>query len=177
MSKSCRVVSLLLLALCATTARSQDLPPGWRFPSAKEIAEPARKDNPSAYAKAVADFNGDGVDDEAILLKSVRFSGEALWVRLSGGNHQFTWVKLDEIDWGKQYPNVDLSMGIDVLPPGVYAYGCFDGAKECNFGPDESRPKLNLHNPSLAYYKMESAGSLFFWSKKHKRFMRVWISD
>ncbi len=68
-------------------------------------------------------------------------------------------------------------MGIDILPPGVHPYGCFDKAKDCNLGPEKQRPKLVLRDPSLMYFKMESAASLFFWSKKYKKFMRVWLSD
>jgi hypothetical protein len=170
-------VALVAVALHAGEAWSQDLPQGWRIPTAREITDPVRKDSPAAFAKATADFNGDGAPDEALLLKSTRFSGEALWVRLSKAQGDFEWVKLAEINWGKEYPNVDLAMGIDVLPPGIHPYGCFDGANECNFGPHKDRPKLKLRDPSLMYFKLESAGSLFFWSRKHNKSMRVWLSD
>jgi hypothetical protein len=68
-------------------------------------------------------------------------------------------------------------MAVEVAPPGIHAYGCFDGAKDCNFGPHEQRPKLKLRDPAIVYYKPESAGSMYFWSNKHNRFMRVWLSD
>jgi hypothetical protein len=177
MARPITVIALLAIASCARTAWSQDVPPGWRSPTAQETAESARNDNPTRYTKAVGDFNGDGVTDEAVLLKSMRFSGEALWVRLSGGKGKFEWLKLHEIDWGAKYPNVDLATGIDTVPPGAYSYGCFDDAKDCNFGPAETRPKLTLRNPGIAYFKIESAGSLFFWSEKDHRFLRVWMSD
>ena len=177
MTRRAAITVFLALALLATAAWAQDLPPGWRMPTVKEITDPVRKDSPVFFAKATADLNADGTPDEALLLKSTRFSGEGLWVRLSNADGQFAWVKLAEIDWGKEYPNVDLAMGIDILPPGVHPYGCFDDAKDCNFGPHKDRPKLKLRDPSLMYFKLESAASLFFWSRKHKKFMRVWLSD
>ncbi len=171
------VAAIVALALNSAQGWSQDLPVGWRMPTAKEVADPTRRESPVAFAKATADFNGDGVPDEAFLLKSTNFSGEALWVKLSKAGNQFEWIKLDEINWGSQYPNVDLSMGVDVLPPGVHRYACFDQAKDCNFGPHKNRPKLNLRDPGLMYFKLESAASLFFWSRKHNKFLRVWLSD
>jgi hypothetical protein len=97
----------------AAHVRAQGLPVGWRLPTLDEVSDKERNDRPSRYAKATADFNRDGVADDAVLLKSNRYSAEALWVRLSADN-SFTWVKLDETKWGKKYPAVNLSMGVDV---------------------------------------------------------------
>jgi len=159
-------------------AWAQQLPPGWRLPTTEELASEDRNDSRTRYAKASADLNGDGIEDDAYLLKSERFSGEALWVRLSVESGKFVWTKLAEIKWGKAYPQVDLAMGIDIAPPGVYAYGCFvDTKEECNFGHHRDRPKLKLRDPSLLYFKLESSSSAFFWSHKYKRFLHVAISD
>jgi hypothetical protein len=135
-----------------------------------------RDESPSKYTKVSADFNGDGVPDEAVLLKSLRFNGEGLWVRLSKGKDAFTWLKLAERRWPQEYKETDLAMGIEVAPPGVHPYGCFDGAAECDWDPTQ-RPKLKLRDPALLYFKFESAASLFFWSNKYQRFLRVWVSD
>ena len=161
----------------AQGAVAQELPKGWRFPTKNEIAgDELRKNSPTGFTRVVADLNGDGVEDEAFILKSIRFSGEGLWVHLSHGS-QFSWVKLDEIRWGKEYPNVDLAMGVDMVKPGVIPYACFDEANDCDFGDDAGRPKLKLKDPALIYFKIESAASIYFWSTSHKRFMRVWVSD
>jgi hypothetical protein len=168
---------LLVQITYAASAYSQDLPEGWRLPTATELTYFERKDSPTRFARASADLNRDGVEDEAFLLKSTRFSGEGLWVRLSKPGGDFEWIKLAEIKWGKKYPKVDLAMGVTVVPPGVYPYGCFDGAQDCNFGPQNERPKLKLADPSLEYFKFGSGASAFFWSHKYKRFLRVWISD
>lgn len=168
------VIAVFVIA-GAAPVWAQDLPDGWRLPTRKELSDEERKDRPTRYAKATADFNGDGIADDAVLLKSSRYSAEALWVRLSN-DKGFSWVKLDETKWDK-YPNVDLAMGVDVAPPGIYPYGCFENAKDCNFGPVSERPKLKLRDPSIHYFRFGSASSAFFWSYKSGRFLRVWISD
>lgn len=147
------------------------------MPKASEVSDSDRKDSSTRYVKAAGDFNGDGVPDEALLLKSTRFSGEALWVRLSNSDDRFDWIKLAEINWGKEHPRVDVAMGIESLSPGVHPYGCFEDAMDCNFGPHKDRPKLRLRDPSLMYFKFGSAASLYFWSGKYNKFLRVWLSD
>lgn len=169
--------SIVLMLITAFASISAELPTGWRFPTPKELADSDRDDSPTRYTTAKADFNDDGVNDEAVLLKSTMFSGEALWVRVSRGRKSFSWVKLSETKWGPEYPDVDLSMGIEVVNPGTHTYACFDNADDCNFGDTKSRPKLKLRNSSLMYFKLGSAASLFFWSNKEKKFLRVWISD
>ncbi len=164
--------------ILGANAWAQELPHGWRLPTSEELAGVERNDSPTRYAKASADLNRDGIEDDAYLLKSERFSGEALWVRLSVESGKFAWTKLAEINWGKEYPHVDLAMGIDIAAPGVYAYGCFvDTKDECNFGHHRDRPKLKLRDPSLVYFKPVSASSAFFWRHKYKRFLHVRISD
>ena len=160
-------------------AQQFDLPAGWRYPSTKELSNEIRNNSQVRYATAVADFNGDGIEDTALLLKSTTSNAEALWVRLSDKNAKFNWMKLHEIQWKSKSADMDLAMGIDVLPPGTHPYACFDEAKQCNFGPLEGRFKLKLSDPSLVYFKLEGAASLFFWGKqqKHQKFWRVWLTE
>ncbi len=165
----------LLLVKPAIAKDEIMLPEGWRYPSPSELsAEPARNDSPTKYSKAVADFNGDGIVDEAYLLKSTKFSGEGLFVRLSDKRIGFKWVELDIIDWGKEYPKVDLSMGIDIAKHGKYKTACGKGYFECNEGEPEV---LNLKQPAINYFRFESANSFFVWDNKTRRFNRIWMSD
>jgi hypothetical protein len=166
-----------VLLACSLSASAQELPPGYRLPTQKELADPDRAKSPTRYARVVADFNGDGVEDEAILLKSTKYSGQALWVRLSDGSRGFRWVQLDRINWGPKYPNVDLSMAIEILEQGVHEYYCFDGAKDCDGDEPAKKKKLRLLRPGLSYYKFESSGSFFFWDTKSKKFLRAWNSE
>jgi hypothetical protein len=77
-----RIISAVVIALAlhASAAWSQDLPEGWRMPTVKEVTDPLREKSSVAFAKATADFTGDGLLDEALLLQSTRFSGEGLWI-------------------------------------------------------------------------------------------------
>lgn len=169
---------IFLFLLLATPAFGQDkiaLPEGWRYPTAEELSdEPERKDSPTKYIKAVADFNGDGINDEAYLVKSTKFSGEGLLVHLSDKQRGFRWLVLNTIDWGKEYPKVNLSMGIAVVKPGQYETACGKGYFECKKG--EPRV-LKLKRPAIDYFKFGSANSFFFWDDKTSSFKRIWMSD
>jgi hypothetical protein len=168
----------LFLATSSAEALPRDLPNGWRLPTDQELQGLGRDQGPNKMARANGDYNGDGIEDEALLLKSTEFSGEALWVWLSNGSEARQWTKLHQINWGPAYPNVDLAMGIETEKPGVYPYGCFCDAKsECNFGPHDKRPKLRLRDPAISYFKIDSAGSMYFWSRSRKRFLCVHTSD
>jgi hypothetical protein len=163
-----------LLASTAYAGDKTTLPEGWRFPTEKELSYVSRKDSPTKHARAIADFNGDGINDEASLLKSTKFSGEGLFVRLSNKASGFRWIELDVIDWGKQYPNVDLSMGVDIAKPGEYKTACGKGYFECN---DDEPKVLKLRWPAIDYFRFESANSFFLWDEKTAKFKRIWMSD
>src|SRR5260221_14374925 len=90
-------ITVLAAILTMSSAWAIDLPKGWRVPSAKELSDVERKDSPRKYARVTVDLNGDGVPDEAFLLKRVRSSREALWVYLSNSPSSWMWTKLDEI--------------------------------------------------------------------------------
>lgn len=163
---------MLILAACGSADTS--LPSEWRLPTDDELsAEPQRRDSPTRYARVVADFNSDGTPDEAFLLKSTRFSGEGLLVRLSCGRDCVTWVTLDSTNWGPQSPNVPASMGVDVLPPGNYPYRCVENGVGCEAPP--VRSTMTLDAPAISYFRFESAASFFYW--KDGRFIRAWTSD
>lgn len=167
----------LLVFWSAVDADEPRKPPhGWRYPTEKELADQERSKSLTKLARAFADFNGDRVPDEAYLFKSTNFSGQGLLVWLSGDKGSFRWVTLDVIDWGPNYPNVDLAMGLDVLTPGTYQYLCIEVGKDC-VGKTDPRSKIMIKNPSILYYRFESAASLFYWDGDKKRFVRVWLSD
>ncbi len=165
------IISFLLTSI-SYAGDKMSLPEGWRFPTENELTYMSRKDSPTRYSKAVADFNGDGINDEAFLLKSTKFSGEGLFVRLSDKQKGFKWIELDVIDWGKEYPKVDLSMGVDIAEPGDYKTACGKGYFECNKGEPEV---LKLQRPAIDYFRFESANSFFVWDEKAKLFKRIWM--
>ncbi len=169
-----RYIFLLIILFIATLAYALELPDGWRLPTEKELAsEPLRLKSPTKNAKVEADFNGDGKIDYALLLKSTKFSGECFAVNYSKGN-EYSWQILSEIDWGEEYPNVNLSMGIDLAKPKRYKTACGKGYWECEPGEPEV---LELMLPGIWYFKFESAASLWFWDSSLKSFKSIAISD
>ena len=169
-----------LLLLIATSAIAYDFPDGWRKATPEELESwpYTREGSKSKYTEAHADFNGDGKIDSAYLLKSTRFSGQGLLVKLSSGN-SYTWIEVHVINWDKLYPdedfgNVSLSMGISVLSPkDVKKY-----IKESNIetSSDDLKPE-DYQNPAIRYFAFGSAGSIIYWSQSENQFKRYWYSD
>ena len=151
-----------------------DLPEDWRFPVTDELkGNFIREQSGKDYIEASADFNSDGISDTAYLVKSKKFSGEAIIVSTSS-NDGFKWHVLNVISWGKEYPNVGIAMGVDVVPPGSYKTACGKGYWACK---DDEVPLLELEFPAINYFRFGSAASFFYWSKEASSFKRIWVSD
>jgi len=159
---------IAVLPTC-TTGPPLVLPAGWRSPTPEEMAQEWRKNDPLRSFRVRADFNGDGVMDEAQLLVRSDGSGMALVAFLSNPQG-FTPVILDEIN----EPGWLDVMGVALATPGKYRTACGKGYFDC--GPDEPEV-LVLERPGIDYFKEESANSFFYWDGKTASFKRVWISD
>ena len=169
-----RSILVLFLALSVQVAFAVEPPAGWRTPAAKELAEnPLRNESPTKNAEVVGDFNNDGTLDHAYIFKSTKFSGEGLVVSLSSPKG-FIWKVIKEINWGKEHPNVDLVMGIDLAKPGDYKTACAKGYWEC--GPNEPEV-LTLKTQSIWHFRFESAASIWYWDMKSSEFKQIWIRD
>jgi hypothetical protein len=165
-----RVIAALCLALAALPASAQDLPQGWRLPAAEELAASQRQASPRKFAKTAADLNGDGVIDEAYLLKNEASGREGLWVLLSSGKGDgFGWVKLAE---STSAADKLLVMGLDTLPPGNHAYTCFFAARDCNWNA-AGKARARLTDPALRYFSFSGDASFFFWSRSRQAFLRA----
>ncbi len=166
-----------LSGLLFLPASAQEIPEGWRLATPEELDLEgygiSRTDSPHHYTRAEADFNGDGIPDIAYSLKSTSFSGEALVVRLSEGT-EFSWKVLDETNWGEEYPDVGLAMGVDVAKPQKLQTVCGRGYFECS---EDEPEEIDLKLPGIWYFKLESASSIFYWDKATNEFVRVWITD
>jgi hypothetical protein len=156
----------------ATLACAQDiqLPSGWRMPTSSELESGWRNRDPTKYAIVKGDFNGDGIDDQAMLLVSTRQQGFALFAFLSQERQKFKTYKLDS--------NRDLSFlqvtGITKVSPGTYRSACGKGYWACKAGePSE----VSIKYESIEYFREESAASYIHWDQGRKQFRRIWISD
>jgi len=175
--------SLIVLSPVWAQDGTPVLPKEWRFPTAHELSEEKlRKNSKTKYAKATADFNGDGIRDQAFLVKSTKFNGEGLVLWLSERPGKFRWVVLaaidwgTKIDWGAKSRNAPLVMGIETVKPGVYEYYCIVKGNEC-IGKEEGRSKITLLRPALVHFKFESASSAFYWDSEIRQFITIVISD
>ena len=144
------------------------LPAGWRLPKPEEEEFPGdawRNRDRERYLVVRGDFDGDGKEDQARLLVNSDGTKHALFVFLGSGAS----VQLIEQD-----AETLKAMGIDKLEPGTYTTACGKGYWSCEPGEPESvRPS----NPSILYFKAESAESAYIWSVADRAFQRVWLSD
>jgi len=172
------IAAAVVLTLAASSAFADPPPPGWSLVPAGELRDPARAASPSRYTEAVADFNGDGVNDKALVLKTTRYKGEGVLAYMSEGGGAFHWINVSETHWGREHPDGPPTMGIDVAPPGDHPYMCVERHRngKCeDEGGGAKRYKTVV--PCISYFKVGSAASLFCWDKEKEYFVRVWVSD
>jgi hypothetical protein len=92
MSEMKTILSAFIIAfmdIVAPALAEEELPKGWRFATYDEFKTPPinwRDESPSRFTQAEADFSGDGKTDIAYLVKSTRYSGQGLLVKLSEKN-------------------------------------------------------------------------------------------
>ncbi len=166
------IVFVVFLAIGSLSiAADIELPGGWRYPSRSDYADDwlefGKIDSPPFVARA--DFNGDGVRDEAWLLLKHTGPGWGLFVFLSQKDKPHQVIKIEEHEGaGAQ------SYGIGVLAPGSHKTACGKGYDECEAG----EPKvLVLKRPGLEFFKFESALSVLYWSDQTISFKQIWLSD
>jgi hypothetical protein len=149
------------------------LPPeGWRYPNESDY-----KDNWENFRKSIpipfrieADFNNDGIKDNAWILIRAQKVGWGLFVFLSSKDGKTEIIQLDDNpdDSHPQY------MGISLVTPGKYKTACGKGYWECKQGEPE---ELELNYPAIDYFMYESANSIFYWDKGDNTFKNIWMSD
>jgi hypothetical protein len=139
---------------------------GWRPVDSRVVQQEWRATDPDRYLRAQADFDGDGVVDEARLMIAGDGKTYALLVYPSSLQRQ---VVLEE----ESAPFLDV-MGISVAIPGTYRTACGKGYWKCE---QDEPPEITLTMPGIDYFREASANSFFWWDKKTRSFKRIWISD
>jgi len=164
-----RLQYLLIVLVALAGIAAVPIPAGWRAPMPKELNQEWRKDKPHHFWAIKADFNGDGIEDEAKLLVKQKGRGAALFAFVSQGKSYKTYLldEPDEVGWLEV-------MGIDVVEKGKYETACGKGYVDCKPGEPE---QITLKNPGIDYFKEGSANSFFYWDDKKRAFNRIWISD
>lgn len=174
------VIGLLMLGLASPAFADQPIDPAlhtrvqhiaaaslrsYRLPEPRDLTgDWAAK--PQAWC-ARADFDGDGVDDVALLL--VRRQGEGFQLlMLLGPPAKSRAIVLEERPWAAQ------GFGLAVAGPGRYETAVGKGyTVEAHGDPAE----LTLELPALDRFHFESWNAFWYWDSAAKRFRYVQMSD
>ncbi|OGR05390.1 MAG: hypothetical protein A2511_00425 [Deltaproteobacteria bacterium RIFOXYD12_FULL_50_9] len=165
----------IIILLIAITAHADEIafPTDWRLPTDEESEKGMlkwRNKDSNRYLAAIADFNGDGKNDKALMLVNDKTNKMRLYVFLSYYNNAIQAIILNEFE-PKSWVS---AMGVSVANPGKYETACGKGYFEC--GPNESEI-LELTRPAINFLKYESANSFFYWNDKTNNFLQVQMSD
>jgi hypothetical protein len=166
--------TLLLLAGlfgALATQTSTRAPTGYRFPVETDYSgdwKEFRAKLPTPFVVR-ADFNGDGLIDEAWLLPATSGQGWGLFAVLgsSNGTHRFIRLEQDRESAIQRF-------GLSLVEPGQYETACGKGYWDCKRDEPEV---LELKSPAFELAMFESASSIFWWDRRSGRFRRTWISD
>src|SRR5260370_25520423 len=162
------LAALVLLAMGATFCPAQELPSGWHSPSAKQTTQDFRRRDSKHFLLAIGDFNGDGVQDKALLLVNDKTSKLGLFVCLTTARG-CDWHRLEEMD----LPFIDV-MGIATVKPGKYTTACGKGYSDC----EKDEPELLvLKHHAVEFFKDESASSYYVYDQRTNDFIAIGISD
>lgn len=142
-------------------------PTGWRFPTPTDATGDWKDQGHGKPYVATADFNGDGLEDQAWILLKSNGAGGGLFVFIAKPDGFATSQLLNEAP----YPQ---SMGVSIAAPGKYDTACGKKIYECEDGEPK---KITLTSPAIDYFKFESANSFFVWDAAKTEFRRHWMSD
>ena len=165
-----RTLVLSVLFLFGGVATAANPPPGFRYPVEADRTGDWKTYSerlPTPY-RAAADFNADGMTDEAWILLGATGKGWGLFLFLGQQEGPAKGIKLDGGDGQAQ------SFGVSVVEPGEYPTACGKGYWDC---AEDEPAKLVLSIPALDFFYFESANSFFWWDSKAEQFKRTWMSD
>ena len=159
----------LLLLQSLVCAAGPELPPGWRQPTERELADGWRAGCENRCAWIAADFNADGLTDQALLaIDDVRHRG-GLLAGLSTPSGRKDWHLLDEFELSR------LSvMGLRVQAAGLLRVLCTEGTANCG---RDGKAAVRVPQPAISYFKHEATESIFVWQPGDQSFKRLWLSE
>lgn len=148
-------------------------PDGWRYPNESDYKgdwQENRKNVPIPY-HVQADFNGDGLEDNAWILIRTDKPGWGLFIFLSEKGLRPEIYKINE-EKDNNYLN---RAGIALVEPGKYAT-CIK--KDDDLGNPTDEPViLILEQPAIDFLHYGSSGTYIYWVDETHSFREVCISD
>ena len=161
---------LIFVVIVPFSLAMQDIP-NWRPPAPSELGTDLewRAPDPDHYLVARADFDGDGVQDEARLLINDKENKTGLFVYLSSrANEPPLLVEtMDDKKW------IEVT-GISVAKAGTYKTTCGRGYWYCEKG---RLWVFTLKRPAIDLFRADSANLFLIWDDKSSKFGRIWVRD
>ncbi len=152
------------------------VPNGYRLPIEADNFDDWKTFNAPNHLKA--DFNGDGIEDEAYLLpKKSSKLGYGVFVSLNKSEaavqsgRKFQMFKLtDRDDMPPQ------SFAIELAEPSneIWKSACGKGYWECGIGEPSA---FKINHPSIMFCYIESACTIYMWDSKELTFKEITFSD
>jgi hypothetical protein len=161
-------IAIVFLAVSAHVCLSQEVPVGWTTPPANMTRQTFRQKAPDRFLVVKGDFNGDGVQDKALLLINQHAQKMGLFVCLTTPR-DCEWHRLEVMN----ISFLDV-MGIAKVEPGEYETACGKGYWEC--GRDKPE-KLKTKRDAIEFFKDESASSVYVYNPVTHKFLSIATSD
>jgi hypothetical protein len=140
----------------------------WTKPPAKLTGQEFRRKGPNHFLVVTGDFNGDGIQDKAVLLVNQHTQKLGFFICLTTATG-CDWHRLEMMD----IVFLDV-MGIAKVKPGQYETACGKGYWDC--GKDEPQ-KLSTRRGAVEFFKDESASSVYVYNPRKQKFISVATSD
>lgn len=163
----------------ATTRSAQtkfEVPYGYRLPTKSDITGDWKRFNAPNHLEA--DFNGDGIKDEAYILpKEGSKLGYGVFVSINKANggiqtgRKFQMFKLTSRD--DMQPQ---SFAIELEKPSneIWETACGKGYWECEIGEPA---EFQIKHPSIMFCYIESACTMYMWDSDKLSFKEIQFSD
>jgi hypothetical protein len=164
------IASLFALSISYSCVRAPiSLPQDWAIPPNVELKGEWRKESPNGYGFLKADFNGDGIMDQAYILIRKDNRRIGIFAFVSQKDKKSRTFMLEEMD----YRDLE-DAAIKVVPPGQYVTWCGKGARDCLQGEPE---RIFLPYSAIELFFIGKSSRYFYWDDSHNRFKSVWMID
>ncbi len=159
-----------------STSTAFAVPNGYRLPTKADNIEDWKRFDAPNHLKA--DFNGDGIEDEAYILpKKGSNAGYGVFASINKSKaalqrgRKFQMFKLtDSDDMSPQ------SFAIELAEPSneIWKTACGKGYWECAIGEPSA---FKINNPSIMFCYIESSCTMYMWDSSKSSFKEIQFSD
>jgi len=141
---------------------------GADYPSGQIDTSSVQTKRHDRFLAATGDFNGDGMQDKALILLNKGTSKLGLFICLTTAKG-CDWHRLAEMD--SAFLDV---MGIGTVKSGKYETACGKGYWQC--GKDEPETLVTKRD-AIEFFKDESASSVYVYNPRKHAFTSIATSD